>query len=334
MREAPGSVIKLRNTREMALAQISVGGSATAGLRLLVQRPLTVLTWGAFLFLFAIVPVGLLFATIAPAYVDFIHQAAASGGRPPMEALESLQQKIVLLNPLIFLLSITLRAVLISAIFRAVLEPEKSRFAYLRLGAQELWVGLAALVGSIILGLGAVCAMIPVILVCVVLAVAHAPGGATVVGFIGFLGVFCAMVWLMVRFSMALPLCFVERRFALFESWDFTKGQTKPLLLIALVLFAMIIAAEIVLVMVVGAIVMSFGAPLFHDPSPMQAFFQQPFQVWGPIVAPWVVAYGVVISLLSAALSAVLIAPWADAYKVLAARHTPDPGVAGLSLTL
>jgi hypothetical protein len=320
------------------VAQIYVGDAALAGFRLIGRQPLAVVGWAVFIFVGAMLPFGLMLSVIGPEYLAFFQAAAAQGAAgPPMAALAAFQQKmqaLVLLNPLIFVASMAVRSMLVCAVLRAVLEPQKSAWAYLRLGTQELWVALATLVGAIILVVGMMVAMIVVMILAGILAALKITAAAVIVGVAGWFAIIGVMIWLLARFCMALPLCFVERRFALFESWEFTRGYTGSLVTVGLLVFGGLYVTELVLMAVVTVGVFAAWPGLLHDPSAVGAFFAQPFPVVAAALAPWIALWVVVAAVLGATASAIVLAPLAEIYKTIAVDHRVDPGVAGLSLTL
>ena len=317
------------------MTDYSIGDVGTAGFRLIGRKPLTVAAWGLFIFIFLALPVAMVLATVGPNFADMMHEikaAAAAGEEPDFHDMARMQSGWFMINPLINLLSIVGRAVLTAAVFRAVLEPKRSAFAYLRLGAQELWIGLVLIVEAILLVTAICVAIIPVAVVAGILGASHEVGAAVAVGFAGGLAILVGMIWLVLRFSMALPLSFVERRFALFESWNFTKGATGNLLLTALLVMVLIILMETALMAIGGAVLFSTGAAVDFDPEVLRRFFDQPVDVWLRTLAPIVLGIALLGSLVASIFNTVAVAPWAAAYQALAKRFTPEPGVAGLSL--
>lgn len=317
------------------MTDFSIGEVGTSGLRLIGRKPLAIIVWGLFIFVALVLPTGLMFAMIGPDFADLFRQMG-SGVPIDKDAVRDLvfemQGRMALLNPLMTVLSLAGRAVLICAVFRAVLEPQKSAFAYLRLGAQELWVGLVLIVESILLALSIICAIIPVAIVVTILGVSHQAGAAVAAGFIGAAIIAGVAIWLVVRFSMALPLSFVERRFALFESWNFTKGHAGNLFLTALLVIVLVILMEMIVGAVVGAALLATGMSFNFDETAIRSFFEQPPQVWLRTLAPFVLGIGLMGAVVASAFNTVAVAPWAAAYKALSKGFAREPGVAGLAL--
>jgi hypothetical protein len=247
--------------------------------------------------------------------------AAAPAG-PEMLAL---QTKLNTYSSLVNLTSIVARAVLYAAIFRAVLEPANSGFFYLRLGKDELWQALLFLCLCVLAVFG-------------VFGLALGGGALGAAGF--FLGklapepwtgwvqalavgavvvtVLVLVLWVSLRLSLAMPMTFAEKKFRLFESWGLTKGQSWRLLGMALLLVVIMIALELVVGMLVVGLAIGLLGMASFDPAAIEAFFRQSPEVW--LKAAWPVIAGVVVvgTMLTGAMLAVLLAPWAEAYRQIA----------------
>jgi hypothetical protein len=128
---------------------------------------------------------------------------------------------------LLYLLQFLLSIVLINAVYRALLRPSESSFAFLRIGSDEFrMVGLA-----IIFFVGLIIFYLLMMLVMVVLgflggAVVGNDGPvAVVLGFLLVLGFMAALTWLFVRLSLVFPMTFHRRRIAIDEGWALGKGR-------------------------------------------------------------------------------------------------------------
>jgi hypothetical protein len=312
------------------MATFSVTEAAGSGFKIAFGRPLSVLVWGLAYLLLVGVPVALVFAWAGPDLINFIH-AVAQRAHDEIEApfdpsmMMPFQGKMMLLQPVLFLSGLLGRAVLAGAVFRAVLEPRNRGFAGLRIGAQELWLAVLFLAYTILM----VLFVIAVALACglVGLALTAALGAAhlasvwtTIVWIVACLIAIVVFIWVMLRFSLAFPMTFAEREFRLFESWSLTKGRAWKLLGLALLLAVVMFAVVLVLDGAIFGIVFGTGMAAFNDQGErMIAFFHQPPEVWMRALAPWAAVFLLVGSWLTAALTAILLAPWAVAYKGLAA---------------
>lgn len=134
-----------------------------------------------------------------------------------------------------------------AAVFRAVLFPAESRFAYLRLGMDELRLFATMLVlsiGSVILFV--VAGFVVGLLSTLVGAAVGAPFAAFLTG----LAMLVLTIWLAVRFSLAGPLTILDRKVIVGPAWRLTRGAFWRLfgafLVIGLLLFALYLVVALV----------------------------------------------------------------------------------------
>jgi hypothetical protein len=119
------------------MADINVGAAIGSGFGLIRKRPLSVLAWGA---IPALIQVAV-FALLAPILIAAISQATsiatndAASPAPSLGPMLLMQGGIQLLN----LVQLLLSAVISCAVWRAVLRPQNPSFAYLRVGAPEMF---------------------------------------------------------------------------------------------------------------------------------------------------------------------------------------------------
>jgi|GEM_PF-590770 hypothetical protein len=312
------------------MSGFSLGDAFASGFRLVGRRPGVILAWALAFFVLGLLPALLVWALAAP---DVIHlfaqamQASRSGVEPPPPDLSqalALQSKLLGVRAVQFLADVVSRAVLAAAVFRAVLEPERSRFAYLRLGAQELWLMLLTLAFTILFVIAMIVLAVPFGLVG---ALAYyflhgSPAGAPAAAFVaalcvlGYVGV---LAWILLRLSLAGPMTFAAREFRLFESWSLTRGHAGELFALALLLTAAMVGVSLAVQAVLAAVFLIVFGGLFMHPGQLQAFFAQPWQVWAGALAPWAALAVVVLCVLAAALTAVLVAPWAVVWRQLSA---------------
>ncbi|WP_439471157.1 hypothetical protein [Brevundimonas sp.] len=134
-------------------------------------------------------------------------------------------------------LSIVVSSVLSAGVARGVLFPEQSRFGFLRLGMDEVRVFLVTLgiglLTAIALGVAAI-----IVSIFITLSMAVTP--------LMWLGVLLSVlasvalfVWLMVKWSLAVPITVSEKKVDIFASFRATKGHFWPLLGMAIIAFAM-----------------------------------------------------------------------------------------------
>ena len=203
------------------MAVIPVGEVAFAGFDVVRRKPLAVLVWGLVMFAFflaILVSVTAMFGSLWQAVEQ------ADGAEPSLGDVLAMQVQLMMFQFGIWLASILVRVVLTCAVFRAVLEPQDDRFAYMRLGKAELLVALVLLCLSIILTIlimGGLLVGVGVTMAAWAASKALAIG----LGMLIFLALLVLFAWVGVRLSIALPMTFAERRFRFFEAWVLTRGN-------------------------------------------------------------------------------------------------------------
>jgi hypothetical protein len=309
------------------MGDFSGTGAIGAGFRLIGREPQAFLVWIVSFLLLGVLPqVGFL-AAILPQWSRMMQEIAASG--PAHARLTSLdmfraQAGMMQLQPLVWLMSLFSRTLVLSAIYRAVLEPEDRGFFYLRLGMRELWLGLTMLVLIVVAILLTIVAMVPtMILVGFIAALAHeAPGVQLVILPVTFLAL-GVIVWVLLRLSMATPMSFAQRGFRLYESWDLTRGQAGKMFFVALAFVLMAIGFEVV-VGCLGLVALGGFAGVEH----LSGWVLQPkFDL--ARVMPWVVGAGVAASIVATAIITLFGAGWAEIYRELTEGQTAAWGLSG-----
>lgn len=313
----------------MGMARFSATEAATAGFGVIGRAPLAVLAWGLVILVTLVGPmVGLMWA-LAPQIIEMVKAmpdpASSSSGAADsamMARMMQLQGSMMGVNLISWVGGTLVKAVVAGAVFRAVLEPDQKRWAYLRLGKSELWLGLVTLVQGVLFMMAYFAVVIVgLILGLILFLVGSAAGdaGKLVAGLLIALVILAGigvLIWGVLRLSMAGPMSFAEGKFLLFESWAFTRGQSGRLLGMALLLMLILIALELVLYAILGVAVFGSWAGIQAKVGALQG---QPSQAW--LHAFWTVAAvgTVVLSFLAAFAMALVCAPWAKAYQALAA---------------
>ncbi len=293
------------------MVQIDVGDAATAGFRLTFKKPLSVLTWGVLIVGY----LALLLALFGAGLVNSISALARNGGAEPApQLILSMIGSLFGFLGLMFIGLLVIGTVVIAAALRAELEPQKSAFAYMRLGGQELWVLGANVVLYIVFFAVSVVLSIPLTILYVAMGfqaaigangaqgvgnIMQAMSGVVGVRLLGQLVIQAVIIWLWCRLGPGVVMTFKERQFRLFESWNLTKGHAwrifLTMLLIWLATVAMVIVAYIILIAVgVGTIASVPG--LTSDPG---AFFSRPLDQWIGIFGPLGIAAAIVFVVIS-----------------------------------
>lgn len=291
------------------MAELRVGQAAGAGLRIIRRDPVAVLGWAGLNLVLTAVLLTLFGGLIAQT------AAIAAHGEPRTADLAGLQLQMMGLQPLVSLGAIVMQTVVMGAVFRAVLQPQERRWAYLRLSGQELWLGLVTVAISFGVGIGVAMLILPLAAIVAFVGIAFRETigvwAMVAVGGLAALAVGVAVVWLMLRLCMAYPMSFADRNFRLFESWTRTRGHTASLFLVFVLAGLMAVAVQAVgLAIAAVAVLVTIGpnwqALLAGDPLLL-------FRTGGALIAVFVVVY----SLFGAVVAAITTAPLADAYRQL-----------------
>jgi hypothetical protein len=316
------------------MARFSVTEAATAGFGIITRKPLAVLGWALALIVAVMLPGVLCFLAFGSAILDLMGPALVvhDSGLSP-EALQSMATRmgaLTSLNLLVWLWSVFVKAVFAGAAFRAVLAPEQSAWAYLRIGSRELWLTLLLLVEQVLAMIVVfVVVLLVVVLTAVVMVGAGENGHAAGLAVCSAVGLIAAglLLWLALRLSMAAPMTFADNQFRLFESWALTKGQGWRLLGVALLIVLLLVCLEIVFGGVaVGALMAASGLlPAATDEASVRAFMARPPLELVRDLWPWLVGFGAAVALFAAVAQAVAFAPWAAVHRALTSG--PEDGV-------
>jgi hypothetical protein len=307
------------------MARFSVADAATAGFGVIGRKPLAVLAWGLVMFVATAAPFYLLTLFMRP---DFAMLAQIAGQQGPSNdpevfgRLMRMQSGMMLFQLLFWMWSTAVKAVICCAVFRAVLEPEDSRFGYLRLGAREGWLTLLFLVEYVLAYIAFfVVALLAMVIVAIVGVGAggNSAGAMVTTGFVVGILVLVLFLWLALKLSMAAPMTFADRQFRLFESWSFTKGHVGKLLGVSLLLFVFLIGIEVLFVGAVIGGVFTLGGQMswLFEPGAVQALLREPPMEIVRKLGPAISVAGVLWVVFSTVVVTVFCAPWAASYRAL-----------------
>ncbi len=255
---------------------------------------------------------GLVFAitsalTIALAYPAFVQlmtylPTVQAGHEPSQDEVMSLMGYYGRILMVGIPLSLAGMSVVMPAIVRAVLNPEDSRFGYLRLGRDELNSFVVLLVMTL--------AWITLLFAGVMLMGLGAMGGVAtglLTGLVVVLAMAVAAAWLAVKFSLAVPITVAEKRIGLAESFRMTKGHFWPLLGMGLLTLVLSLGVSLL----VNIVAIPFGAMSGGGYGPITGSGVTAISVAGMIGT-------VLLSILvSAAQSLIIYAPFASVYRLI-----------------
>ncbi|WP_269516276.1 hypothetical protein [Brevundimonas subvibrioides] len=283
----------------------SATDAAFEGFRMVRRHPLAVVFWAALYLVF----LAAFFGVFGSSLASFMAATETLKGTEPTPAeLESLSPTLLGLFALAAPAGLLLGAILNAAVARAVVRPQDKAFGYLRLGSDELRVLAVTVVMSIVFGVGTM-VVFTVVGICAGLASGANAGLGWLVGIVLGLGAVAAIVWMMVRLSLAVPVTVAERRISLFDSFALTKGHALSLLGMGLIAFIMSILVGTLMSVVAWPLTMTTGGldqlAALDGSSTMDIL-----RAAGPAIAVFVVVNAVV----SALQQAVLYAPFSAAY--------------------
>ena len=301
------------------MAEIEIGDALVSGFELIGRKPLSVMCWG----LVRVAFVAVIFAVYAPMMFAIFRRIGWFGrldgviAPPDMAAFLPMFIAIQGASVLLQIAGLFVGAVLYCAASRAVLKPEARRFAYMRLGLPELFVVVLAFAAGIVFVAAIFVCMIPLAFTVAALATGHEGGAAVLVTLLIAAAMIAAIIYIALRFSFVVPMMVDDGAFHLIESWRLTRGHVLSLFLIGLSLIAVLMLAEAI----IGALFLGVGfvglAATAGGLDHLQAFFQQgPAAVLGQL-APLLVIYGLAMIPISGCATAIVVAPWARAYRDL-----------------
>jgi hypothetical protein len=310
----------------------SATDAAFEGFRIGRHKPRVMLAWAAASLLISLVSSIVIVLLFGDTLNEMMAMQGAANTDPAqtMAVLGRMGQLYLVLAPVALLVF----SIFTSAVYRAVLRPTESAFAYLRLGATELRIAVVLLVlGILSFVAGFMLMMVVGIIAAItgVAAVGSGDGGMMATTFIiiavAYVAMLAAMLAFWVKFSFAAPMTFAEGRIRIFGSWRATKGHFWPLL------------GCYVLSLVLGVVVSLLGSGI--GMAAMAAFggtggagdivslfrsMEADYTSLATFMTPAMIVNMIISSVFSALTYAIFLAPPAVAYRDLIART--GPGVA------
>jgi hypothetical protein len=302
------------------MSDISVTGSAFAGLKALRERPATLLVWWLLTVLMAIGAMAAFAAVAGSAMADLQAIRDAGPNVDPTAALGAtgkMMGGVLMMIPVYLILG----SVSIAAANRAILRPEASGLGYLRLGGDE-WRTLIVL---LVLGLifffiyfvGAFVAGIAGVLTSGIKP-GEVPDQARILPafLLAFAPFAIVMVLLAMKFSVATAQTLDTKAIAIFGSWGLTKGHFGKIFLTYL------LAGVIYLAVYCLAMAIVFGAwSAMGVENPLGKLQRPDMTSVAAVLAPPMLVYFVVVGLAGALGMALTVCPGAALYRQIAGRQ-------------
>lgn len=194
---------------------------------------------------------------------------------------------------LIDIIFVVMLLVLFAATFRAVLKPEASAAAYVRLGMDEIRLLGLMLLMIVAFWIAIVAFVIAAAIVGLVVALIAGKAIAAVLAMLLYCGLFVGLIYASLRLSAAAPLTILYGRIVIDDAWKLTKGRFWTLF----GAYAAIVAIVAVPVVLLGAIMLGgfyhhiVEAP--YEPVAFQAAMRAQFESQAPGKPMWF--FGVVL---------------------------------------
>ncbi len=234
------------------MTALSPVDAALEGLRTMRRHPVVVLAWAGFSLV--MLPLLGLLAKIVLSEQDRLSLTLRQPSADPREILDFIS-RLGGVMVLLIMLALVLGAILSAAIMRAVLRPEQRRWAYLRVGREDLRLLAVSLIHW------AAALMLTIIPGGVVALGAALLAGTPVAGWFTFLGgltVIGLSTWVAVRLSLLAPHAFVSGHVDPRAAWLLTHGQFWRLLAMVAMVIVMCVIVSILgttLSSIVGAVI-------------------------------------------------------------------------------
>jgi hypothetical protein len=213
------------------MSRFSASEAALEGFRLTRERPGTIFGWGLVYAVCMFVIGQLMLVSLDPQLIALTRKKGLE--QQDIEQISTLLAQSWPAFLLVLLLVTSLLSTLMAGIYRLVLRPGEKGFLHLRFGRDELRL---TGVNLLLFAFGMICLTAELAAV----AAAEQQGG---LGAIAAFVLPIVTVWLGVRLSLATPMTFALHRFAIRDSWAFSRGRFWSLL-------GMIVLAVIFYVMV------------------------------------------------------------------------------------
>lgn len=306
---------------------ISIGSAVGSGFSLIGRRPVSVISWGFFLYIAILILfiIGILIVGIS---VLSKFGTLTDPASDPTARAQAALGVLLSLWPALLIVAIGglfINAMVQAAVFRSILTPDDRGFFSLRFGGQEFSLVLLNLLYiPIVLVVYLVTAVIFGGLIYLTSRMGDSAGWGVLL--VVLFGIFYALafMWFALKFSMAGPMTFAEGRVRFLGSWSLTKGEGWSLFGLAWIMVLVIMGVSIGYSIISGIVGMIFGGGSMALALSQMGASQDP----SALIAQWpALLLGQIPGLImSAAFQGLILAisagPWADVYRQL--RGSPD----------
>lgn len=275
------------------MANLPVGECALAGPRFIARNPLVI---GAWTLLHLAVNFGMLLlaVTLAGPQLQAIQQMSATGQKDPQVAMQALAGLLPAYSVLM-LVTLVFYAILYGSMNRAILRPQDSAFAYLRLGADELRQGLLVVIYAILFFAAYLVAAVIAGLLLAILSVAHSPVLSGLAVLVAVLAILALFIFLGVRLSLSSALTFDTGRLNVFGGWALSRGRFWDMTSVYL-----LCAVQVLLLAIIGGVIVWLLLSAMVPGGNVVQFFTKPdSSSVGALLSPARLAYMVLSSILS-----------------------------------
>ncbi|QIF81365.1 hypothetical protein [Brevundimonas sp. 'scallop'] len=294
----------------------SATDAAFEGFRVVRRHPIVAVAWGLVYLAVYVAMFGL--GADKWASLMAAGEALEQSANPSMAEFQALGQTYA--GALIWAAPIGLLvgAVLSAAVARSVLRPDESSWGYLRLGMDEVRVLAVSLIVSLAVGLTSGVGMM---VVGAAIGFGAASGQALLIlaGVLLIFAVFALIVWLAIKFSLAVPMTIDRRKITIVESFAATKGHFWSLLGMAVIAIIMSLIVSILGMIIGAAADLATGGIQTLARFDGEGLGQILMQAW-----PAILVSSIVNAFLAALQLAVLYAPFAAAWSGLRGGQSTD----------
>ena len=309
--------------------EFSVTEASLAGFKLIGRRPVSALVWALAWILLGYGGLAALLYLSGAQLADALKVLPQAGGDPKALGLAALQFELSVVRVVwpwglwAWIVSIVLHA----AVYRAVIEPRRRGFAYLRIGGDELRLGLLAVIYFVLV----IVFWVVVGLAC---AAAIAASGQLAQPARGLaiaavvIAAICVSFVVLVRLMLAGPMTFARKRLQIFDSWRVTRGRFWALLgmLLLVVIFALAIGFAVSLIrnaVMIGPMSDMMREAVMHPGEPGRMLNRIIAALNPQTLSPMIAAFVVVQGLADTLLRVIVTAPFAESYRVLTTPPAP-----------